>query len=103
MPAACDRMIAACERGQVRLADRRIGERAESGVDAVYGRAAAERAGDDRQAVLHPGGGVRPELRRRFAARDRYDILNGEGAAIDDHFSHAHSLPRRRSARRTPA
>ena len=82
------------QRGQVGLADRRVGQRAESRVHPVDGRAAAERLGNDGTAVLHPRRGVRREPRGRLAARDRHDVRHGEGAAIDDHFSHAHSLPR---------
>ena len=78
---------------QVVHADRRVGQRAEAGVHPVDRGIATQRCGDHGQAVFHPGRHVRAETGRGLTVGDRYDVLDGEGAAIDDHFSHGPSLP----------
>jgi hypothetical protein len=69
--------------------DRRVRQRAEACVEPVHRRPAAERLRHHRAAGFHPGRCLRAEHRACLPARDRHDLLDGEGAAIDNHVSHA--------------
>jgi hypothetical protein len=80
-----DRLL---ENGEVRFAHRRVGERAEPGVDAVHHRATGDRAPHDVPAVLHARRDVRTEYGGGPATGHRDDVLHRQGVAIDDHCPH---------------
>ena len=74
--------------GQVARADRRVGQRAEAGVDPVDGGVSPGRGFHDGAAEFHGGGHVRAELGAGVAAGHVDDILDFEAVAGDDHSSH---------------
>ena len=78
----------ALQPGQVLLPHRRVGERAEPGIDPVDGGVARDRGGHHLPAGPHPVADVGPELGARGAQRHVDDIMHGERVAGDDHSSH---------------
>ena len=83
----------ALQRGQVGLAHRRVGQRAEPGVHPVHGRAAAERLHHHRTARFHPLRHVRAQRDPCLPVRHRHDIVDGQRASVYHDFSHDRQLP----------
>ena len=78
----------ALQRGQVGLAHRRVGQRAEPGVDPVDRRVAAQRLDHDGAAGLHPRRHVVAQPDPGLPARYRDDVVYGQRASVYYHISH---------------
>ena len=83
----------ALQGGQVRLPHRRVGQRAEPGVDPVHRRVPAQRPHDDRAADLHPLRHAVAEPGPHLTARHRDDVLHGQRASVHHKFPHGRQLP----------